>query len=281
MSTVVSRVTLEPIGRRAFWLSGATALVTAAAAGLSLAFPGVFRDPAVTVGNARGTALVMVVAAALLLTTGMVLAARDSLVGRVLWLSALGYILYNAVLFCFALAFNSFFLLYVATLGLSLWALVDVLRQVRTAQFAGRLAQRAPVRVAALYMALVALLFAFTWLRDIIPGLIDNRSPDSFAGTVMLTNPVHVLDLSLTIPLLLVGAAGLWRRRDWGFVAAAVLLAMITLEAAGVAVDQWFGHRADPGQSLGAVPMMAGLFAVSLLVTAVFLRGAGRPDRRD
>jgi hypothetical protein len=47
------------------------------------------------------------------------------------------------------------------------------------------------------------------------------------------------------------------------------------LEAVGVAVDQWFGYRADPGTSyasLGGVWLFAGVAAVGLVPASMFLR---------
>ncbi len=277
---------LAPIGRRARWLSVALALVAATASALGLAFAGVFHDTPMTVGNARGTGLAVLVAAVPMLVAGIVLTAQGSLLGRALWLSAVAYLLYNSVLFCFALAFNSFFLLYVAMLGLALWSLVDLLRQTDVDRFAAGFSKRAPVRPVAGFMALCAALFGYTWLRDIIPALLDNTSPESFARSNLLTNPAHVLDLSITLPMLVLGAVWLWQRRPWGYLVSSILVVMLTVETFGVALDQIFGHRADPEQSLGAVPLMLGLTVVGLAFSVLLLWGtrrinptvAGSPD---
>jgi len=49
-----------------------------------------------------------------LLTTGLLLDRRGSICGRLLWLGALGYAVYNYAFFLFGAALNSFFPLYVA-----------------------------------------------------------------------------------------------------------------------------------------------------------------------
>jgi hypothetical protein len=80
------------------------------------------------------------------------------------------------------------------------------------------------------------------------------------------------MDLSATLPLCALAAVWLWQRRPWGYVLSGVLLSMLTLETASIAVDQVFGHRSDPTQSLAAVPLMAALTLVGLILTALFLR---------
>jgi hypothetical protein len=60
-------------------------------------------------------------------------------------------------------------------------------------------------------------------------------------------------------------------------------LAFGILEGIGIAVDQWFGHLADPASphaSLEVIPMMVGLAIVNLIGLYFYLRrqsaGTGR-----
>ena len=65
--------------RLAYWLSAALAVVALVASAVGVFVLGIFRDPAMTVGNARGTALVILVVAVPTLVVSMILAARGSL----------------------------------------------------------------------------------------------------------------------------------------------------------------------------------------------------------
>jgi len=84
------------------------------------------------------------------------------------------------------------------------------------------------------------------------------------------TVPTYVQDLAFWLPLLSVGAFLLWHRRPWGFLIAGAGLAFWALEAVAVAVDQWFGHRADPGSDVVSSAVVAP-FAVLAIVGAVVL----------
>ena len=205
-------------------LSIALVLVAALASGIGVFNPGTFRDPAMTAGNARGTALVVLVVAVPLIAGSLILSARGSARAGVIWLGSLGYVLYNSVLFGFAMTFNRLFLVYVAMFALALWSVVTALMRVDAESLRERFKTSTPVRGIALYLIVVSALTYIAWLRDIVPALVHNTLPSSLDRTVMLANPIEVMDLSISLPLLALAGVWLWRRRAWGYVLAGALL---------------------------------------------------------
>src|SRR5690349_17779381 len=145
------RVSVVP-GGVPYRLSGALAGVAGLGAALGFFVPGALLGPPVSVGSLRGTALVVLVVAVPALVAGMILTARGSARGPVLWLGAAAYLLYNAVMFAFATPLNRFFLLYVAMLALALWSVAAVLWGTSTAN---RIPPRLPVRALAGYVWVV------------------------------------------------------------------------------------------------------------------------------
>ena len=129
-----------------------------------------------------------------------------------------------------------------------------------------------PVPLIALYLLVIAALFAVVWLKDILPATFANTRPASLESTEMLTNPVQVLDLSITLPMCVVAGVWLWRRQPWGYLLAGVLLTMLVIESASIATDQVLDHLHDPSASLGAVPLFVVLGLVGLLPTVALLR---------
>ncbi len=261
------------ISPTAYRLSTALLFAVAVTTGLSLAVPSLFHDTAMTVGNLRGTCLVLLVVAAPALAWSMWATSGGSVCAPVVWLGATVYIAYNGVLLCFSAVFNRLFLLDVAVLGLAAWTLVALLPAVhvrsvlppRTLRWIGG------------YLAAVAVLFGLLWLRDIVPALLDGGTPASLAGLAMITNPVEVLDLTFSVPAALLAAALLWRGRPAGLPLSGLLLVMFAIETTSVAVDQVFGHLADPAAPLAAVPIMAALTLLGLWPLTVFLRGLRSP----
>ncbi len=247
-------------------------LVTCVAAGLTFFWDGVLIGPSVMNGSARGTALTLLLLTVPVLAVSMALTARGSARGLVLWLGALGVVLYNAQMFLYGTPFNQLFGLYVAMLGLSLWSIGTLVANGTAGRLADRVGGHMPVRGLAAYVWVIAAANALMWLRTILPAVVSDRPASVLDGTGIATNPVFVQDLAIWLPLAAVAALWLVRRAPWGYLVVGGLLAMWVLEGATIAVDQWFGSQADPGSSVAAASMVLplGTLAVVGVIPLVF-----------
>lgn len=140
-----------------------------------------------------------------------VLTLRGSSRAYVLWLGALLFTVYNYVIYVIAIPFGPLFLLWVAVLGLALFALLGGAASIdRGEVLVGYRSPRA-TRFSGWALIVIALLFAVLWLSEDVPALLSGTTPKSLAEQGVITNPVHVLDLAFFLPaVLLVGA--LWLR---------------------------------------------------------------------
>jgi hypothetical protein len=267
---------VQRTGSIAFRFSTALGVAVAVFTVISVSFPSLFRDPPMTAGNARGTALVMLAVALPTLLAGMVLAWRGILWGRIFWLGALAYLTYNAVFFAYAVHFNRPFLVAAAMLALSVWSVVTLLQEIRPEAFRARLEGRLPVRVIAGYLLATTFLFTLLWLKDILPAIAAGTAPDSLKGTGMVTNAIEMTDLAFGFPLTALAAIWLWQRRAWGYLLAGVFLVYSLLESISVATDQVFGHLSDPHASLAAVPIFIVLLLIGLMPATLYFRGFRR-----
>ena len=271
-----ARVAEDWVGRVPYLLAIALALDTGAAAATALLFREALRGPEVSIGSMQGTALVLLVVTLPVLVASMALVSRGVTVAIIGWLGALGSIAYQSVLFLVGTPFNAFFFLYVAMLSLSIWSLVALVARMPVAQLAEAIGPRAPVRLVAGYLLVNAALFLALWLQATIPAVLSAEPPAFLDGTGMTTGPVQILDLGFTLPLMVLGAGLLLRRRPWGSVLTGALLVMLAIETASIGVDQWFGHAADPASSVASdamTPVFAVMTALGLGVLALFLRG--------
>lgn len=237
---------------------------------------GILNGTPVMNGSARGTALTMFALALPVLVVGLVMSTRGSVRGRAALIGALGYLAYNATLLVYATPFNELFLAYVALLGLSLWSLVGALLDPLPLVSGSRL----PARSIAAFILTVVALNALAWLRVVIPDLGEDP-PGFLDGTGLTTNPIYVQDLAVWLPALAIVAVLLWQRRSAGVFLAGAGLFFWMIEAIGVAVDQWFGHRADPASdvaTLGGVVLFVVLAGATLVPLVLWLRAvSSRP----
>lgn len=277
-----ARVAEDWVGRVPYLLAIALALDTGAAAATALLFREALRGPEVSIGSMQGTALVLLVVTLPVLLVSMALVRRGVPLAVIGWLGALGSVVYQSVLFLVATPFNAFFFLYVAMLSLSIWSLVTLVAQMPIVRLTEAIGARAPVRLVAGYLLLNAAMFLGLWLQATVPAVLSADPPAFLEGTGMTTGPVQILDLGFTLPLMVLGAVLLLRRRPWGYVLTGALLVMLVIETTSIGVDQWFGHAADPASSVASdamTPVFAVLTALGLGVLALFLR---RPAvRRD
>ena len=270
---VVGRASARPSGARA---TVALAAVSSAAATLTLV-PGTLTGPAVMTGSARGTALVILLVGLPMLVISTRAALRGSLGAELVRTGTTAYLLYNSVLFVFATPFNRIFLLYVAMVGLAVWSLVDG---------AVHVWQRAPgslpqvPRWTAVYLAAVVVLNALAWLAKVVPAVVGEHPGDVLAGTGLTTNPVIVQDLAFWLPAMGWLALGVWRLDPPRVTLAGAGAVFWAVESLGVAVDQWWGHAADPASPVAvaaAVPLFLVLAAVGVVPARALLRSAD-PD---
>jgi hypothetical protein len=210
------------------------------------------------------------------LVISMLLTARGSIRAQIVWLGALSYLLYNATFFAFDVVFNQMFLVYIAVLSLAVWSMVALLQGIDVAEVKAFCGARLPVRTIAAYLVVITLLFAVVWLRDILPALMNLTTPASLHGTLMLTNPIQVMDFAFGFPMTILAAVWLWQRRPWGYVLAGMFLVYGVIEAVSTATDQTFGHLSDSAQSTAMVPVFAVLALIALMPLVVYLHALGR-----
>ena len=110
----------DALPRPARWPILATAALSALAGGLTFLLPDLLTGPAVTNGNARGTGLMVVALAVPTLLIGALAWSGGAWQGPVVVLGALAYLVYNDFAFLFATPFNRLFLLWVATLAVTI-----------------------------------------------------------------------------------------------------------------------------------------------------------------
>jgi hypothetical protein len=203
-------------GPAPYVLGGALAVIVGLAAAFTVAFPSLLHGAAVSNGNMRGTAVALLAGGLPVLIVAMIGTGRGSARSLVVWLGTLGYLIYQAVLLCFATPLNNLFLFYVAYLSLAVWSMVMLLRATDLPAFATRLSDAVPARVTAAAAFVIVVLNAGAWLSKIVPAVLSSRPTSVLDGTGLLTNPVYVQDLAVWLPLLAAAAVACWRRAPWG-----------------------------------------------------------------
>jgi hypothetical protein len=145
------------------------------------------------------------------------------------------YTLYEFAIYAFAVHFNALFLVYCAVLGLSAFGLAGVAAILWNEDARGWYSGPVPTRAVGIFLTAVGVLFSLLWLAEIVPALARGTVPRSVMEAGAATNPVHVIDLSVVLPVHIIAGISLLRRRPLGYALAPIVLGFGVLMAASIA----------------------------------------------
>jgi len=199
-------------------------------------------------------------------------ALRGSLASYLVWLGFVAFTVYNYVIYAFSIQFGPLFLVWVAVLGASLFALIGGATCLDAHGVANALDFRKE-RLAAGFLLLAAVLFGFVWLSDIVPALIDGTAPVAAADVNLPTNPVHVLDLAFFLPAAAIVGGSLWQRRPLGYAAAPAMLVFLALTGLPILATVFIADARGSDAAWQLLAPIGIITAVSIVLTWVLVHG--------
>lgn len=180
-------------------------------------------------------------------------ARRGSLPAFLCLPGVLAFTVYNYVIYTFSIQFGPLFLVWVATLGLSVFALVGGLATADLEAIKRRFSGRT-LGGTAVFLIVVSALFALLWLSEIVPDLLAGDPSRSASDWRVPTNPVHVLDLSFFLPAVFLSGVLLARRHPFGYATAAGQLVWLALTCLPILVTPLVAN--NRGHSVSWVVML-------------------------
>lgn len=229
--------------RSEFWLSAVIVALALPAHLIGLLVHSIYHDPAIVLPQNQGTDLVTLCVVVPLLAFTTAATRSGSPRARLLWLGALGCLVYAYGMYALGVRWNELFLLYVALFGLSLFALIIGLVGTNADRVRAALAGRVPAQSVAIYLIAIAVMVAALWLVEELRATVGGVVPPSVAQFETPTNIVHVFDLGVVLPAMALAAVMLLRDRPWGYVLSGMLLVKATTIGVWVVVMIWFSAR--------------------------------------
>ena len=166
--------------------------------------PGAYSQDTVTLAAAVGIAL-------------SIRAIRNGLeIAWTVWAGLVGYLVYAYALYSFDRVVTPAFPLYLAVLGLSVFAAALFLRHVDVQALVVREGRAPPRRGVALLLGVLVVLFAGLWAGMLAPAIMAGEALDGMT--------IFVLDLAFALPLTALAAILAWRGSPAGDLLAIVML---------------------------------------------------------
>ena len=167
-----------------------------------------------------------------------ILAIRGSLRAYLAWLGVVAYSAYTYAIYAFALHFGPLFLIHVAIFGMSIYALIVGLMRIDYEHVKEAFTGRVPRRFIASLLITIGAFFYVMWLGSVVPSLVADETPEEIVKAGLLTNPVHVLDMAVLLPAMLLAGFLLLRHRAFGYVLAPLVLGATFTISLGIVVIQ-------------------------------------------
>jgi len=189
-----------------------------------------------------------------------------------IWTGTLIYIIYTFVIFCFGVHFNALFLVYCLTLSLSFFLLVTVMSQLEYSAIREWYGEKTPRKSTAIYLFIIAGLFYLIWLKEIIPGIVGGKTPQSIVESGLLTNPVFVLDLVFVLPALIITGIKLRRKSPFAFFLAPTFLSFFIVMTMAIGGMVLLMVLRNQNGDLALSAIFGCLFVVSIFFLIKFIR---------
>jgi hypothetical protein len=247
-------------------------ILLAVAAGSGLFVGGLYRDtPSLVVQAVGQDAVTLAVALPTLAISGF-LASRGSRRARLVWMGGLVYTVYTYTGYAFAVHFNPLFLVYVALLGCSTYALIGGLVTTNMAGIKAAFTARTPVKAVSIFLGVIAVLFYLIWLSDAIPATLSGNPSQTLIDAGTPTNFIHVLDMAWLLPGAIIAAVSLWRGRPIGYTLAGAVLAFFVLIVLAILAMVVMEARIGQQNVIPQGAIFGLIFALSAALLAGFLR---------
>ena len=193
------------------------------------------REVASMAAQGAGQDLVDLILVVPLMVFSMIFMQKGSKIATFLFGGTVLYTLYSFVIYALGVHFNNLFLLYCLTLGCSFYLFTLYLLQFNKVDVKEWFTQKVPVRLTGIFFILIAAIFYMMWLKDVVPALLNDTVPESVSDYDLLVNPVHVLDIAIMLPGLVITAVLLMKGKKLGYIFAPILLVFIIILAIALA----------------------------------------------
>ncbi len=263
--------------KTAYVLSVIIALLAVAASVGGIAIADLYRDNDLIASAFFGNDWATLVAAVPLLGGALILSARGSLRAQMVWLGMLLYMAYNFAFYLFGAAFNSLFLVYTALFAIAIFTLIILLRALDIKVIREQFKTSVFIKWISVYMLFVGLFLGGLHISLSLSYIFTGDVPELILMLDHPTSLISALDLSVIVPLHLLGAIWLWQRRPWGYALAIIVNVQGAVYNLALVISVVSEFQAGTVDTLSEVPQWGSIAIVSLAIS-IFLLGRLEPE---
>jgi hypothetical protein len=160
---------------------------------------------------------------------------------------------------------------YVAVLGLSVYTLIGVLLGQKNIFHILKQSSHTKRTSAAVLLIIIGVVFELLWLSEIIPALVTGHVPRSITAAGLWVNPVHVIDLSLVLPGMMITGIQLVRKKMMGYLFVAPWLVFAALMGASIVATLIMQLMEETVEAIVPLVMVSAIVGSSIMVLRHYL----------
>lgn len=246
-------------------------LILSAAGGIWL--PGVYSQETVN-WAVQGLAqdwVDLLLMAPMLVISG-VFALRGSIRWFLVWLGLLLANLYSFVIYAFFIHFGILFPVYVAILGLTLYLIIFSILSVDIKAVKKSFDVSWASKLAMVLMIITGVLFYLVWGKDIVSSLFNEGRSTQLIESGLFVNPVHVIDLAVFLPGLIITGILLKRKNGFGYFFAGPLLVALSIISVNIVSISLLFRIKGIASDYGVMPVFVVMALIQLFAAVWYLK---------
>ncbi len=269
MQTIETRNGLQ--GRKILMVSIPLILLVIGVSLVGLLYPQIYRATTPNwLAQSVGQDAIDLFLIAPILIAGTIYSFSSNRVAVYLWIGTLLYLVYTFLIYCFTVRFNPMFIPYCIVLGISTFSVIWFFSGNKDIYYGNTGSRMLPA--IGIYFVSISVIFCSLWLAEVIPATIHNEIPKSISDAGLITNPVHVIDLSLFLPATFIVGVMAIRRNIFATLWSPVLLTFFILMDLTIAALSIIMSLNEVGGSYSVAIVMIGLAALSLFLFVRFMK---------
>lgn len=213
----------------------------------------------------------LLVVSPLLIVSGT-LAFRGSMRWFLVWLGVLCANLYSFIVYAFFIHFGILFPVYVAILGLTLYLIIFSISSSDVNFVKKSFKENWSRKLASILMIITGAFFYPVWTGDIISNLLEGGKNTQLIETGLFVNPVHVIDLAIFLPALILTGVSLKRKKSAGYFFAGPLLVAVSIISVNIISISLFFKFKGLADSWGVLPIFLVVFLAQVFTAFSFLK---------
>ena len=147
---------------------------------------------------------------------------KGSIKGKLLLSGILGYFLYTYMSYSFLWNYNSLFLLYVAIMSLSSFALILTIMNINISNLKNQFNDKLPHVFIGSTQIFIGVVIGLMWLAKIVPSITNNVIPEGLEHYTTLT--IQAMDLGFIMPLAILSGILLIKRNNFGYLLSSIMI---------------------------------------------------------